>query len=173
MPVDPSGLLEQSVTKEQIVKLARKLLLKPQVEIPLEEWFGEGVYVRTVLMRKGTFIIGQEHKTSFLNNVFTGRAKLIIEGKMREVVAPAAFFSQAGVRKVAYIEEDMIWQTVHVTNETDPAKLKEWLINEDANFTDIEIAESADKLGLAIEAPLSEGLEHLKCEPTPISDSPT
>lgn len=86
-------------------------------------------------MRAGTFVIGHEHKTEHFNIVLTGRASVMLEdGKVQEIVAPCTFVSHAGVRKVLYIHEDMIWQTVHPTEETDVDKLEAALIVKSVSF---------------------------------------
>lgn len=155
----------------KIGALEKKLLMMPQAEVPLVEEFGPGVYVRTVLMRKGTFVIGHAHKTKHFNNVFTGKARVLIGEKVAEIVAPCTFLSEAGVRKVLYIEEDMIWQTIHPTEETDPGKLREMLVIESEAFKEHELETMRTQLGLAIQPQIGQGLEHPQCAPSTISGS--
>lgn len=95
----------------------------------LSHHFAPGIYVREIFMPAGEFVIGAEHTTEHFNVVLTGRASIIADGKVVEVVAPATFVSRAGVRKVLQIHEDMIWQTIHANpeNETDTTKLESQL----------------------------------------------
>jgi hypothetical protein len=113
---------------EQIQRLEARLLNLPQADVPLVERFAPGVYLREVFMAKDTFVIGHEHRTEHFNVVLTGRASVLMNGEVSEIVAPCTFVSKPGVRKVLYIHEDMRWQTIHPTEETDPLLLEDTLI---------------------------------------------
>lgn len=102
-------------TPRQIEDVEAKLLTLPQVEMPLEHLFAPGVYYREIFMPAGTFVIGHEHKTEHFNIVLTGRASVLMDGKVHEIVAPCVLKSGAGVRKMLYIHEDMRWATIHPT----------------------------------------------------------
>ena len=116
-------------TQEKIDALEAELLKFPQVEIPLVHGFAPGVYTREVTMPAGSFIIGQRHKTEHFNVVLTGRAKVLVgDGEVATVQAPCVLKSNAGIRKVLLIEEEMRWMTVHATEETDLEKLEELLV---------------------------------------------
>lgn len=97
--------------------------------LPITHRFSKNVYSREIFMPKGMIVVGHVHNTKHLNIVLSGRAK-VWDGKQAvEITAPYTFESDAGVRKVLYIEEDMLWQTIHVTDETDIYKLEETLID--------------------------------------------
>jgi hypothetical protein len=85
----------------------------PAVEIPLSHYFAPGVYIREVFMPAGSFVIGHEHKTEHFNIVLKGVASVMMGGQLGLIKAPFTLISGTGVRKVLYIHEDMIWQTVH------------------------------------------------------------
>jgi hypothetical protein len=109
--------------------------LPPQAPIacPLQHRFAPGIYLREIHMPAGVFVVGHEHATEHFNIVLQGRAQVRLiraDGESESVgmiEAPATFISEAGVRKVLIIEEDMIWQTVHANpdDERDIAKLEE------------------------------------------------
>ena len=99
-----------------------------------DHFFAPGVYVRQVVMPAGHAIIGHEHRTEHLNTVLTGKALVWMNGEVQTITAPCTFVSSPGVRKVLLILEDCTWQTIHPTNETDLAKLREELIIESAPF---------------------------------------
>ena len=129
---------ERQLLKMRIEEMERAMIEAPQVHAPLTERFAPGVYLREVFMPAGALIIGHEHKTEHFNIVLTGAALVAIDGKVEEIVAPATFVSKPGVRKVLLIIEDMTWQTVHPTTETDPAKLEEMLIVKSEGFQEVE-----------------------------------
>jgi len=117
-----------------IERMEGRLLQMEQVNIPLEEHFAPGVYYRQVAMPKGSLVIGHCHKTEHLNVIISGRASVVIDGERKEIIAPSTFKSSAFVRKVLYIHEDMIWATIHPTDETDLIKLEEQLIEKSTTF---------------------------------------
>lgn len=98
-------------------------------QLPLTHTFSDGIYAREIFMPKGSIVVGHIHTTRHLNIVSTGKAKVWYNGSLKEIVAPYTFESDAGKRKVLYIEEDMFWTTIHKTNETDILKLEEILID--------------------------------------------
>lgn len=113
---------------QQIAYIGHTLADFPQTECPLKHHFAPGVYVREIFMPAETIIIGHIHKTEHLNILVQGACYIVHDdGAREELRAPLTFVSKAGVQKVLYITEDMIWQTVHATTETDIEKLEEML----------------------------------------------
>lgn len=111
------------------IERAEAVLLKlPQVECPLVHRFAPGVYYREITMPAGSLIIGHEHKTEHFNVVTKGRALVLMDGVRHEIVAPCVFPSAAGVRKVLFIQEEMVWATIHPTHETNLDRLADELI---------------------------------------------
>lgn len=102
-------------TLKEVERVERDLLQQPQVECPLTHLFAPGVYYREIFMPAGTFVVGQQHKTEHLNVVLTGRASVLMDGKVTEIRAPCVLKSGAGVRKMLLIHEDMRWATIHPT----------------------------------------------------------
>jgi len=105
----------QPPTLADIERVEGELLALPQVDMPLTHLFAPGVYLRVIDMPKGTFVIGHEHRTEHFNIVLAGRARVLVDGVVMEIKAPAVFVSHAGVRKVLEIIEDMRWATIHPT----------------------------------------------------------
>ncbi len=135
---------KQAVELDRIEGLEKRLLNEPQVELPLHHAFAPNVYLRQITMPKGTVVIGHQHKTEHFNIVLSGRASVYMEGEMHEIVAPSIFKSSAGVRKVLFIHETMVWATIHPTTETNLDKLEDELIIKSDSFQqhEIEVAEA-------------------------------
>jgi quercetin dioxygenase-like cupin family protein len=120
------------VIKDSAEKLDRLVDLisgLPQVECPLKEIFAPGVYYREIVMPADSVIVGHEHKTRHLNIVLSGKAEVVMDGSRILVQAGDVFVSEIGVRKALHILEETRWATIHPTEETEPAKLEELLIN--------------------------------------------
>lgn len=104
------------------------------LEGELEHHFEPGVYLRVFTMPAGSFCIGHEHTTRHRNVVLTGHAWVIIDGELHEFKAGDHFSSDAGTRKVLFIDEELRWMTVHPMlpeeeNEPDVKKRVEQLEN--------------------------------------------
>lgn len=114
---------------KRVSALCRELAALPQTDCPLVHRFAPGVYLREISMPADTIVIGRVHKTEHFNVILKGAALIVHDdGRREELRAPMTFVSKAGVQKVLYIIEDMIWQTIHVTPETDMAKLESDLV---------------------------------------------
>lgn len=109
----------------------------PEDGLPLTHTFSDGVYAREIFMPAGMIVVGHVHNTRHLNIISTGKARVYSEGTITEIQAPYTFESGEGARKVLYIEEDMFWTTIHVTEEQDISILEDTLIDKSAN-DDIE-----------------------------------
>ena len=110
--------------REKILEVQERLSLEPQIELPVLHDFQPGLYLRRILMKAGTLVIGKTHKTEHLNIVMSGSASVLIDGEVKFIKAPYVFKSGIGIKKVLYIHEEMIWATTHVTKETDLEKLE-------------------------------------------------
>lgn len=107
-----------------------------QISLPLTHYFSPGIYMREIFMPKGAFVIGHKHKTQHLNVVLSGSARVMVDGHIYDMKAPYIMESGPGARKVAFIEEDMRWATIHVNpdDERDIAKLEERYIDVSEEF---------------------------------------
>ncbi len=103
--------------------------------LPLTHTFSEGVYAREIFMPKGMIVAGHIHTTTHLNIVSLGKAKVWMSDtkEIIEVVAPYTFESKAGVRKVLFIEEDMFWTTIHLTDLTDVEEIENAVLDKKAS----------------------------------------
>lgn len=96
-------------------------------------YFAPGVYARELRIPKGMVLTGKIHKTEHLNIVSKGRiAVSSIEGR-KVIEAPATFVSMPGTKRAGYALEDTVWTTIHVTEETDLAKIEAEVIAKDYN----------------------------------------
>ena len=111
-------------------------LEQPQADCPVTHRFGPGIYIREVLLPRGAYVVGHAHKTVHLNIMLTGRLGLFDdEGNETILSAPQTFVAGMG-RKVAYIYEDVIWQNVHATTETDVETLEDAYLDKSAIWLD-------------------------------------
>lgn len=114
----------QVITEEKVQTLEKEFLKQEQVACPVIHRFAPNIYIREVSIPAGTLSIGHYQKTEHLNIMLKGRVTMVNEdGSHTELIAPQVFVSKAG-RKIGYIHEDMVWQNVYSTAETDVEKLE-------------------------------------------------
>lgn len=109
-------------------EIAKGALVETVNDQPLEHSFIPGAYARHMLILKGTLIVGKIHRFPCFNFIMRGRATVLSEDGVREIVAPFFFVSQPGAKRVVFAREETLWVTVHGTTETDLEKLEEFLI---------------------------------------------
>lgn len=121
---------DSGLATDKIDVLLREISARPQVDCPVQHFFGPSIYIREVVMPAGTVVVGKYHKHDHLCNMVEGRMIVVGEdGEQREVAAPAVFMAKKG-RKTAYILETVRFQNIYSTDETDVEKLEHMLVEE-------------------------------------------
>ena len=111
------------------------LMKMEQVKTDIVHRFAPGIYIREASIPAGTLAVGHWHKTEHLNVMLKGTMILMHEdGTMQRVTAPFTMVSKPG-RKIAFVEEDAVWQNIHATNERDIGKLESMLTDIDMEWT--------------------------------------
>lgn len=116
---------------QDILDLQTAAAKLPQVEYPVYHHHSDHVYVREFHMPSNHFVIGKEHSTRHLNILTRGRCTVWTVHGRHELCAdrgPVTFESMAGVKKVVYAHTDIVWMTIHSTDETDQDRLEGELI---------------------------------------------
>ncbi len=137
--------VRRELAGKTVNQVIRHLLDKPQADCPVVHRFGPGIYIREITVQGGVLAVGHYHKQAHLNVMLKGRVTVIHEdGSMRELVAPMVFVGQPG-RKIGYIHEEMVWQNIYATTETDVETLEAMFLDKSP------IAEDDLKSRLAIQ----------------------
>jgi hypothetical protein len=120
-----------NATQQKVSRLAAAMMDLPQADVPVTHRFLDGIYVREVLMRKGLIVVGKIHKQEHIAIISKGKATVLTEEGLKVIEAPYTFKSAPGVRRALYIHDDMVWTTIHRTDETDLVAIEEQLIAKD------------------------------------------
>jgi hypothetical protein len=121
---------DSGLATDKIDVLLREISARPQVDCPVQHFFGPSIYIREVVMPAGTVVVGKYHKHDHLCNMVEGRMIVVNEaGEQAEVVAPSVFMAKKG-RKTAYIIETVRFQNIFSTDETDVEKLEHMLVED-------------------------------------------
>lgn len=132
------GLKVYRIEDGEVVKSARDKILSaesflstlPQVDMPVDHKFTDGLYSRKILIPAGTCLTGKVHRKGDITIVPYGRIKVLTEDGFKEVVGPCDFVGTPGVKKIAYAVEDTLWINVFATENTDLDAIEEELFIE-------------------------------------------
>lgn len=114
--------------RSKIKALEESMKGLPQFEEELFHHFCQGVYARQMNVPKGTVLVGKTHKRDCINFIMSGEVEVVSpEGKQR-IKAPEIFVSPARTKRAMVAIEDLVWVTVHASEETDLEKLESELI---------------------------------------------
>jgi hypothetical protein len=91
--------------------------------VPKDAKYGCVVYAREIFLPKDSVIVGKIHRHTHLAFLLKGKVDVVTEHGRTVLEAPCTFISEAGVKRVLYVEEDAIVTTVHLTEHEG----EEWL----------------------------------------------
>ncbi len=84
------------------------------IECPLEHRFTPGLYSREIFMPEGTLLTSRTHNFEHQFVIMMGKVWVSIDGgEWVRYAAPYIGITQAGTRRILYIEENAIWITFH------------------------------------------------------------
>mgnify|MGYP003634731359 FL=1 len=90
---------------------------------PLKHTFAHGVYVREMKAKKETIIVGKIHQYDHITFLLSGKLLVATENGVEEFIGPCYFKGAAGLKRVGYVVEDVIWINIH-PNPTDTEDLE-------------------------------------------------
>ena len=130
-----------ALTDDKVNYIESEMLKMEQAPCPVTHRFGPNLYIREVFIPAGVFSIGHRQKTEHLNVMLKGKVLFVNSDGTKDLLeAPLTFVSSPG-RKIGYILEDMIWQNIYSTNETDIEKLEEMFLDKTTGFLEHKRAE--------------------------------
>ena len=141
LPVDDNethaDILERQML-ENVLNGEPNTFLCAEYPYCVKHYFAPGIYVRELHMVKGMVVVGHRHKTELVNILLKGKVALIEDGKLIYREAPFTYVSPAKHRKALYVIEDVIWQNVHPSDETDLQKLEDIFIEKSPALIEFE-----------------------------------
>ena len=127
-----------SVIQASVFSLEKFLMEYEQIDEEPIHHFAPGIYAREMNLKKDNCIVGKIHRTEHLNILSKGKCIVFHMGVREIMIAPRTFTSIAGCKKAIYALEDMVWTTIHPTDETDLDKLEELLIMDESELKRLE-----------------------------------
>ena len=129
-------VIKKGVTLYDVEKVLSEI---EQIDLPVAHHFADGIYVRELVIPKGTIIIGKRHRKETCNILLKGSISIFLDddGKIvgengRPIVkrfyAPAIFNSPPFSKKMGYTHEDTIFLNIHPTQDKDLDKIEQEFI---------------------------------------------
>ena len=115
--------------REQLYKLQSAIGDLPEVHFPLQHTFAPGAYARTIQIPAGSVLVGKIHKHKHLNILSQGTVHVLTEtGGVEVLTGPLTMVSEPGTKRAVFAVSDTTWTTIHLTSETDLAKIESEVI---------------------------------------------
>ena len=111
---------------------------------PLKHTFVNGAYIRELSVPKGVYLTTKIHKIEHPFFLMKGEVSIFNSedaGGTKRIKAPCWGVTPAGTKRAAYIHEDTVWVTVHVTKERDLDKIENQIIAKD--YKEFELLENS------------------------------
>jgi hypothetical protein len=122
------GIRQGIMKLEDRMRWALKEELLPEHKCILTHHFAPGAYGREIYIPKGSLLVGKIHKHAHINVLSKGTVSVMTEDGPEEFSAPRTWVSTPGTKRVVYAHTDVIWTTIHVTEETDLVKIEDDVI---------------------------------------------
>lgn len=108
-------LLTQA-SSENIERLESRMLAEDQVEIPVEEAFVNGMYVRRIMIPAGTLLTGRVHKWPYVDIMLDGDISVVTPDGQKRLTGHNVLEGVAGRKRAGYAHADTHWVSVHRTD---------------------------------------------------------
>ena len=135
------GVIDLDPEEAKNFIMAGETMMKkmPQVDMETEHIISGGLYMRKLLVPKGTALTGRIHKFDDIKIVFYGDISVLTEdGQFKRVVGHATFPGKAGVKPFALAHEDTLWATVHRVHFDNLKDIEAELFEEEDHMFDFE-----------------------------------
>lgn len=132
------------VLRARIQKIGERLLaLCGRCDLPVEHEFGDGLYIRRLLIPKGTLIVGRVHKAGCINVVEEGDIAVLTESGAMRVRTGFLVHSPAGLQKLGFANKDTVFTNIFSTDETDIEKLESMIVSDMHDQIELALEDSS------------------------------
>lgn len=123
-----------------IEQIEAAMLGYEQMDCPVVHKFGEGIYIREVVMPRGIIAIGHRHRVPCYNQMLQGKVAMVENGAVSVIEGKVAFAGKAGERKVGYVIDTVVWQNIWANpdNCRDIEKLEARYLDKSETWRDYE-----------------------------------
>ena len=116
-------------TMPEILRIEQEILKMPQVELPIEHYQIDGVYVRSMFIPAGTILTGKIHNFESIAILAKGRIR-ITNGIDSYIISEGHIMvDKPGVKRLGYAETDVVFITVHRTDNIEIEAIEKELVS--------------------------------------------
>ena len=90
--------------------------------------YADNACARTLMLPKGSIVVGKMHRDSHLNVISYGHVKVLTFEGNSEYIGHNVFVSPATVKRCVYALEDTCWTVIHLTNSKNEKDLEDEVI---------------------------------------------
>lgn len=153
-PVPAEPLLPATSFQQKIRSFEQILAQENRVMPDVTHHLAPGVYGREMVIPRGAVLTGKVHRHAHLNIVAYGRCTVATPDGVREIIGPCVFTSLPGTKRAVYAHDETGWITIHPTEETDLAKIEDYVITTDDGEWAALIETARNAIALAPDATL-------------------
>jgi hypothetical protein len=129
------------------IAFGKMLEQEPQVDCPVTHHFGPGLYIRSVEMKAGDFLVGHAHKTTHTVLVLSGQAVIFTADGVKQIdasFAPVIFTAGPGHKAVKCLSACQ-WANIfpNPSDCRDIETLEQMFLDTSAAIDDVEFKASA------------------------------
>ena len=107
-------------TIEKIERMEEVILQHPQVELPVNHYFGQDVYVRELFFKKGTIATGRVHKFDHISILISGHMTIWTPEKgVHDVFGPSITEVNSGMKRAGFAHTDVHWCCAYGVKDLD------------------------------------------------------
>jgi len=114
-------------TVERIEAMESMMLDQPQVEIPVDERFINGMYAREILIPKGTLLTGRVYREGYMDIMISGDIAVATPTGTKRMTGANIMEAPPGRKRAGYAFEDTRWVTVHRTDHYQEGDMVDFL----------------------------------------------
>jgi len=103
----------ESAIDEKIELLEKSIFDCEQAEIPVIDRFSDGMYIREILIPKGTILTGRVHISDYADIMLSGDISIATKDGIKRYTGANVLQGKAGRKRAGYAHEDTRWVTVH------------------------------------------------------------
>ena len=114
----------------EILRIEKEIEKMPQVNLPVEHYQVDGVYVRSMFIPAGTILTGKIHNFENIAILAQGTIRVSNGTESYVLAAPHIMVDKPGVKRIGYAETDVTFITVHKTANTEIDDIEKELVSD-------------------------------------------
>lgn len=119
------------------MEVAKAIGIMEEPKMDLSHYFADGIYVRYLVIPKGTLIVGKVHRKASINIMLKGDITIYADGDSERFVGHYIGVAPAGTQKAARTHEETIWLCVHAVDNEDLEEIEKDIISSNVETSNV------------------------------------